>query len=37
MTGGGIFLSLKHQYSGSAFSTLRSELKRDVDLVKESI
>ncbi|MDB5761263.1 MAG: phage holin family protein [Herminiimonas sp.] len=35
--GGGIFLSLKHKYDGSAFSTLRNELKRDVDLVKESI
>jgi uncharacterized membrane protein YqjE len=37
MAGGGIFLSLKHKYAGSAFSTLRNELKRDVDLVKESI
>jgi uncharacterized membrane protein YqjE len=35
--GGGIYLSRKHLYKGSAFSTLRTELKRDVDLVKESI
>lgn len=37
LAGGGFFLSLKHKYAGSAFSTLRNELKRDVDLVKESI
>lgn len=33
----GIYFSRKHVYEGSAFSTLRSELKRDVDLVKETI
>lgn len=32
-----ISFSLKHSRSESAFSTLRNELKRDVDLVKESI
>ena len=35
--GFGIYLSRKHLYKGSAFSTLRTELKRDVDLVKETI
>ena len=35
--GFGIYLSRKHLYKGSAFSTLRAELKRDVDLVKETI
>jgi uncharacterized membrane protein YqjE len=35
--GAGVYLSRKHLYKGSAFSTLRTELKRDVDLVKEAI
>jgi uncharacterized membrane protein YqjE len=34
---GAVYFSRKHVYRGSAFSTLRNELKRDVDLVKESI
>ena len=37
LAGYGIYLSRKHLYEGSAFSTLRDELKRDVDLVKESM
>lgn len=37
MVGIGVFFSFKHEPAGSAFSTLRNELKRDVDLVKESI
>jgi len=32
-----VSFSLKHAQIGSAFSTLRNELKRDVELVKESI
>jgi uncharacterized membrane protein YqjE len=35
--GAGIYLSRKHVYKGSAFSTLRNELKQDVNLVKESL
>lgn len=30
-------IGLKHKPSGSALTTLRNELRRDVDLVKESI
>jgi uncharacterized membrane protein YqjE len=30
-------MAFKHKPSGSALSTLREELRRDVDLVKESI
>jgi len=30
-------VSLKHKPSGSALTTLRNELRRDVDLVRESI
>lgn len=37
IAGGGIYFSLKHSHAGSAFSTLRNELKRDVELVRESI
>lgn len=32
-----ISVGLKHKPSGSALATLRNELRRDVDLVKESI
>lgn len=35
--GSGIWLASKHKPAASAFSTLRSELKRDADLVKESL
>lgn len=35
--GAGIWLARKHAGSGSAFNTLRTELKRDVDLVKETL
>jgi uncharacterized membrane protein YqjE len=35
--GAGMTLVLKPSQSGSAFSTLRNEIKRDVDAVKESI
>jgi uncharacterized membrane protein YqjE len=37
IAGGAVSFSLKHSHAKSAFSTLRNELKRDVDLVKESI
>ncbi|MDB5798594.1 MAG: phage holin family protein [Paucimonas sp.] len=37
VAGAGIWLARKHAGSGSAFNTLRTELKRDVDLVKESL
>lgn len=37
IAGAAISFSLKHAHNGSAFSTLRNELKRDVELVKESI
>lgn len=33
----GIYFSRRHMIENSAFTTLRNELKRDVDLVKESI
>jgi uncharacterized membrane protein YqjE len=32
-----VYLARRHVHDGSAFSTLRNELKRDVDLVKENI
>lgn len=35
--GGGVWLARKHARAGSAFNTLRTELKRDVDLVKETL
>lgn len=37
LVAGAVSFSLKHAQIGSAFSTLRNELKRDVELVKESI
>jgi uncharacterized membrane protein YqjE len=37
VSGAGIAMARKHAYAGSAFSTLRNELKQDVELVKESI
>lgn len=37
LAAGAVSFSLKHAQIGSAFSTLRNELKRDVELVKESI
>jgi uncharacterized membrane protein YqjE len=35
--GVGIFISRKQQYKEPPFAALREELKRDVDLVKESL
>lgn len=35
--GAGIWLASKHKPAASGFSNLRSELKRDADLVKESL
>lgn len=37
VSGAGIAMARKHARAGSAFSTLRNELKQDVELVKESI
>jgi uncharacterized membrane protein YqjE len=37
IAGVSISVGLKHKPSGSALATLRNELRRDVDLVKESI
>ena len=37
VSGAGIAMARKHAHAGSAFSTLRNELKQDVNLVKESI
>jgi uncharacterized membrane protein YqjE len=37
VAGIGMWLSSKHKPAVSAFSTLRNELKRDADLVKESL
>ena len=37
VSGAGIAMARKHAHAGSAFSTLRNELKQDVKLVKESI
>ena len=37
VAGAGYAISRKHVHTGSAFTTLRDELKRDVELVKESI
>jgi uncharacterized membrane protein YqjE len=37
VAGAGIWLASKHKPAASAFSTLRNELKRDADLVKESL
>jgi uncharacterized membrane protein YqjE len=37
VAGLGVMLSRKQLHAGSAFSTLRDELKQDVDLVKKSI
>ena len=37
IAGAAVSFSLKHAQIGSAFSTLRNELKRDVEMVKESI
>lgn len=33
----GFVIGMKHKPSGSALTTLRNELRRDVDLVKENI
>ena len=35
--GAGVWLARKHAKGGSALNTLRAELKRDVDLVKENL
>ncbi|MDO8300726.1 phage holin family protein [Lacisediminimonas sp.] len=35
--GAGVWLARKHAKGESAFSTLRTELKQDVDLVKENL
>lgn len=35
--GAGVWLARKHAKGGSALNTLRTELKRDVDLVKENL
>ena len=35
--GAGIWLARQHATAGSALNTLRTELKRDVELVKESL
>lgn len=37
IAGVAVSFSLRHAHNGSPFSTLRNELRRDVDLVKESI
>lgn len=37
IAGAGYFVIRKHMHAASPFTTLRNELKQDVDLVKESI
>jgi uncharacterized membrane protein YqjE len=37
LAGACVYLARRQPHEGSAFATLRNELKRDVDLVKESI
>ena len=37
IAGAGFVIGMKHKPSGSALTTLRNELRRDVELVKENI
>jgi uncharacterized membrane protein YqjE len=37
IAGAGFAIAMKHKPSNSAFSTLRNEVRRDVELVKENI